>query len=69
MNLLLGREENIMENISCRDGFGEMRDGKKKKGGYRERWETKRKMDKKKGASEEIRGIKKRKGGASVGFG
>ena len=31
---------------------GEMRDGEKKNGGYRERWETERKMDKKKGLAE-----------------
>ena len=37
MNLLIGREENMMGEDKCRDGLKEMRDREKKGGAYRER--------------------------------
>jgi hypothetical protein len=36
MNLLIGREENMMEKIRCRDKLEEMRDREKRRG-YGER--------------------------------
>jgi len=37
MNLLTGREENMIKKIRCRDELEKMRDKEKKRRGYEER--------------------------------